>query len=494
MGAGTILWAVLLAPLAVGGGSAVFRSPRRILAGVAAGVVAAAVLGVAAAVRVFSGGPIDSAGGWLFLDGLSAYHLLVMMAVFSLSSVYAMGYFKGEIESGAFTVRTARTYALLWGGALSAMTLVLVSNNLGIMWVGIEATTLTTAFLICTHRQAASLEAMWKYLLVCSVGIAFAFMGTLLVAASAGKLPLESSDVLLWTRLRESAALLDPDFLKAGFIFLLVGYGTKVGLAPMHGWLPDAHSQAPAPVSSIFSGFMLNAALYCLMRYVPLVEAGTGNSGWSLRLLALFGVVSILVAAAFIIFQHDVKRLLAYHSVEHLGIIALGLGLGGLGTFAALFHTLNHSLCKTLGFFCAGRLGQVYGTHDMTRITGTLRAVPLWGMGLFLSLLCLIGVAPFAVFMSEFQIVKAAVDGRSIAALIAFLLGAGVVFAGALRHALSMAWGGPPGGPAPARVYAPIDAVLVYGTLAALLLLGLWMPWPLREAITQAARVLGASP
>jgi hydrogenase-4 component F len=325
------------------------------------------------------------------------------------------------------------------------------------------------------------------------VGVTFAFMGTLLIAASAQALHLPAAEALLWTRLREEASALHPATVKAGFLFLIVGYGTKAGLAPMHNWLPDAHSQAPAPVSALFSGFMLNLALYCLMRYVPLVEAVPGNAGWGLRLLLLFGLISIGVAAAFIVFQHDVKRLLAYHSVEHLGIITLGLGLGGLGTVAALFHTLNHAVCKTLGFCCAGRLGQLYGTHDMRRMGGLLRASPLWGTGLVLSLLALIGLAPFALFLSELMLVRAAVDRRAYVALAGFLIGSSIVFVGALRHAIAMAWG-PPACEIPRDRPRPTDAVVVWGCLAALVALGLWLPAPLRSALESAARIIQRIP
>ncbi|MCX5758016.1 MAG: proton-conducting transporter membrane subunit [Candidatus Hydrogenedentes bacterium] len=334
------------------------------------GVLAAAL---AAGTCVWSshGGSISTAWGWLYLDALSTYHLAVMMVVFALSSLYLPGYFGEEIRDNVLTPGAARRFGVLWFGALTAMTLVLISNNVGIMWVGIEATTLVTAFLICIHRTPESVEAMWKYLIICSVGVAFAFMGTLLAGAAANALHLPPSQALLWTCLRQNASHLDPVLIKVAFVFLLVGYGTKAGLAPMHSWLPDAHSQAPAPVSALFSGFMLNAALYCIMRYMPLVEGSSGHAGWSLRLLLFFGLTSILVAATFIIFQHDLKRLLAYHSVEHLGIIAVGLGLGGLGTFAALLHTLNHSICKSLSFFAAGRLGQMYGTHDMSKVAAS---------------------------------------------------------------------------------------------------------------------------
>jgi hydrogenase-4 component F len=466
------------------------RSARRLLDWVCAGVSAQSALCVLVVALGGPDGAPPAVAGWLFLDALSTYHLMVLMAVYLLSSFGARGFFAHEIEVGTFALPLARLFAALWMASLAAMTLVLLSNNLGLMWVGMEATTLLTAFLIYVHRTPRALEAMWKYLLICSVGIAFAFMGTLLVAAAATKGLGMVGEALLWTRLREGAANLDATTMKAAFIFLLVGYGTKAGLAPLHNWLPDAHSQAPAPVSAIFSGFMLNASLYCLMRYVPLVEGSTGHSGWALDLLRLIGVVSILVAAAFILFQHDLKRLLAYHSVEHLGVIAVGLGLGGLGTFAALFHTLNHSLCKTLGFLCAGRLGQIYGTHDMTAMTGTVRRARLWGWGLLLSFLALIGAAPFAIFMSELLVLKAAIDARAVAVLVLFLLGTATVFVGALRHAIAMAWGSHDG-PASARTATAVDGVVVCACVAILVLLGLWMPQPLLRTIEAAARIIG---
>jgi hydrogenase-4 component F len=413
-----------------------------------------------------------------------------MMIVYASSSFYARGYFEAEIREGRFPLPLARRFGALWWGALAAMTLTLISNNLGIMWVGIEATTLMTAFLICIHVTPASLEAMWKYLLICSVGVAFAFLGTLLVAASARGVPLPSTDVLLWTTLRDIAPRLDPTMLKAGFLFLLVGYGTKAGLAPMHSWLPDAHSQAPAPVSALFSGFLLNAALYCLMRYVPILDGGAGLGGWCQKYLVLLGSLSILVAAVFILFQRDVKRLLAYSSVEHMGLIVLGVGLGGAGVFAALFHAFNHSLGKSLAFFSAGRLGKIYGTHEMSRMVRVVRASPSWGLGLVGSLMALIGVAPFSVFLSEFLLMKAAVDMQSYGILGVFLAGCGIVFVGALRHAVGMAWGGD----AP-RAVAPkgsaMEAAIVFGLLACLLVLGLWMPDGFREVLIRAARVVG---
>ena len=243
--------------------------------------------------------------------------------------------------------------------------------------------------------------------------------------------------------LHENAARLDPKLIKAAFIFLLVGYGTKAGLAPMHNWLPDAHMQAPAPVSAIFSGFLLSTSLYCIMRYMPVIEAATGSTGWCQRLMTGFGLFSIAVAAVFIVSQKNLKRFLAYSSIEHIGIISLGLGLGGLGVFAALFHTLNHSLCKTLSFFAAGRMGQLFGTYEMRDMKGALGRSPVWGAGLFLSILALIGVAPFSLFMSEFLILKAAIDKRL---MLAFAFPAGPGYCLYLRAGLypAPAWGGSP--------------------------------------------------
>ena len=482
------LWLLVALPVLSGLLSLLMPSVRLVLAATAAGILAVAGIDLWTIITVFTKGPMTSNNGWFHLDALAAYHAAVMAIIFVLSSFYAVSYFRNEPDALRLNPGSARRFAALWHGALAAMTLVLISNNLGIMWVGVEATTLLTAFLICLHISTISLEATWKYLIVCSVGVAFAFMGVLLLAASAG--PQEAgARILQWTYLHRLAETLDPRLVKLSFIFLLVGYGTKAGLAPMHSWLPDAHSQAPAPVSAVFSGFMLNMALYCIMRHLPIVKAITGGSAWADNLLIFFGLASIIIAAVFILSQHDLKRLLAYHSVEHLGIITLGLGLGPLGAFAALFHTLNHSLCKTLGFFSAGRIGQIYGSHDMRSLKGTLRADPLWGGGLFGSILALIGVAPFAIFMSELVILKAAADTQKYFAIVLFLLGAGAVFVGALRHAIDMAWGEKP---ANLSLTSPslIERVIVIAPITSLLILGVWMPDFFRNILELSAGII----
>ncbi|MBI2061696.1 MAG: hypothetical protein HYT87_18300 [Nitrospirae bacterium] len=483
-----IILPLLIPPLGAAG-ILVARSPSGVL-GWVAGVVAvfaAAACGVAC--TVFSGGPLATPGGWLRIDALSAFHHMILSAVFLLSSVYARLYFHAAIGRNEFPLRRARQFGALWLGALTAITLVLTSNNLGLMWVGLEATTLMTAFLISLNRTSASLEAMWKYLVMCSVGVAFAFMGTLLVGTSARGVDMGASQSLLWTDLVAHSAALSPTPIKVAFLFLLVGYGTKAGIAPLHGWLPDAHSQAPAPVSAMFSGFLLSTALYCIARYLPIVEGATGHAGWSHQVLIFFGSFSIAVAAVFIVTQQDVKRLLAYSSVEHIGIIALGLGLGPAGAFAAMFHTLNHSLGKCVAFFSAGRLGQEHGSYDLDRLAGASRDVPAWGTGLYAALLALVGLAPFATFMSEFQVARAAVDQRAWAPLAALLVGLFIVLTGALRLVLPVVWAGKRDRAHP-DTSGGTARFLIWAPLGFLLILGIWMPAGARSMLEQAAAIV----
>ena len=489
MGLQHLLWLILFGPVLAGGPCLLLRSSRAVFSALSVLVLAHAFLCAVLCLGVFRAGPAATAHGWLRLDALSAFHLGLLAFVFATSTLFAGRYF----AAAELSLRKARIFTVLWLASLSAMTLVLIANHLGLMWVGVETTTLMTTFLIALHRSRESLEATWKYLMICSVGIAIAFLGMLIFGASAIRVAGGGADVMLWTTMRDAAARLDPKLTKLGFIFLLVGYGTKVGLAPMHTWLPDAHSQAPAPVSSIFSAAMLSTVLYCLMRYLPVVEAATGHVGWASRLLCLFGALSMVISAAFILFQRDVKRMLAYCSVEHMGIVAIGLGLGGLGTFAAMFHTLNHSLAKSVAFCSAGRLGQMAGTHQMSRLRGIMRMSPLWGTGLCLSLLALIGVVPSAIFMSELQVVKAAIDARATGILIVFLIAAGTVFLGMFAHAMAMVRGTPDERCKPIRADASEKVVAIVPMLL-LVLFGLWMPAPMREALSQAAAIVRPLP
>jgi len=490
MSSANLVFVMLAAPIAAGIAGFAMKSPALILRWVAVVTGAFFLASIALAVQVF-GFPevLLSTDRALRVDGFSVFHIVVLGLTYFGSSLFALAYFRHEVAEGHFDTTMARRYAAFWLAGLSAMLLVLVSNNLGLMWVGMETTTIVTAYLVGMHGGGAAIEAMWKYLIVCSVGIAFAFMGTLLCAASAPH--AAAGEALLWTHLMDERAHLNPQLMKAAFVFLAVGYGTKAGLAPMHTWLPDAHSQAPAPVSAMFSGFMLNAALYCVVRYVPIVEAT--SPGFGPGLLVGLGLLSVLVAAVFIIFQRDAKRMLAYHTVEHIGIIAIGYGLGPAGAFAALFHTLNHTLAKALAFFSVGRLGQIYGSHDMGRIRGAIDAHPVYGPALFGSLLALVGVAPFAIFVSEFLLVRVMVQQARWLLLVTFLVGVGVIFTAALLHGIGMVFGKPPEDVAAIEPH-PGSKLLSFAFLGALVFLGVWMPAPLRQAIESAVHIVGIQP
>ncbi|MFH0900263.1 MAG: proton-conducting transporter membrane subunit [Pseudomonadota bacterium] len=464
--------------------------PRTILMVCVGGSFASAAVTTIAARSAFAG-PTFAGYGHVFLDALSGYHALLVVGVFALSSIYACYYFAPAIANGTFDSRKARRFGSLWFLFLGSMLLTLAANNVGLMWVGMEATTIASALLVCLERDRPSIRAAWTYLVMCSVAIGLALLGVIVVCAEAAKHG-DGHSVVLWTDLRALAPQLRAGPVRLAFLFALVGFGTKAGLAPMHSWLPEAHGQAPTPVSAVLSGVLLNCALYCLSRFLPIVEPS--SPGWTGAVLVPFGVLSMVVAAAFIVHERDIKRLLAFHSVEHVGIITLGLGFGA--SAAALFHTLNHSVCKMLTFFCAGSLAQRYGSRDMTAMRGTLRCLPVAGGGFFAGLLVLIGMPPFSVFMSEIWIAKVGVERGHLAAVMTFLAAAAVVFIAAFRHAVEMTWEGPArerrsdSGTAGGR----IGLGLVVVPLGMLVVVGLWMPDALGEVLTRAAAILGSRP
>ena len=467
-----------------------FSGSRRILRIPVYTAVTVFALSCLIAVRVSRQGAFFLLGQNLAIDHLSLYHILLVDFIFLISSLYATGYFKNAIDSGRLSASFLKRYCMLWQAFHAMLLVVLMSNNIGVMWVALEATTLVSAFLILSDSDALSIEAMWKYLLVCSVGIVFAFMGTVFTVAAARKLS-DGNSLYLFSELSRHSGMIDPRLMLLAFIFIVVGYGTKAGLSPMHTWLPDAHSQAPTPVSAVFSGVMLNCALFCIMRYLPVAEGALGGSGEAHSILLLFGFMSLIFAAVFIPVQHDMKRLLAYHSVEHMGIIAVGLGIGGFGVFAAMLHTLNHSLSKTLAFFSAGRISDSFGTRDMRHISGAVRRVPLWGGAFFVSILVLIGVAPFSIFMSEFLIVKEAFFGGRYLVVCLFLFSALAVFVSALKHVMDVSFGasGTIDRQKEGRVRL-IDRAIVSVCLIALLLLGLWIPSPVADFLKEISAVI----
>jgi len=408
--------------------------------------------------------------GYLFIDALGAWVMLCVSVVYALSSIYALGYMTldGEPE------RLPGFYALFAAFA-ETMLLAPLVNNLGAYWIAIELTTLVSTFLVGFERGAESIEAAWKYIIIVSAGISLSLLGTILLYW-AGSMEAGPTYNLTWETLAELAPRMDPTLLRLGFLLLLVGYGTKVGLAPMHTWLPDAHSEGPTPVSAMLSGALLNTAMLGIVRPLHAMDhAGQGSVAHGV--LIVIGLFSLTIAALFIISQRHVKRLMAYSSVEHMGIIALGFGFGGAaGIAGALYHMLNHSIAKPLMFFGAGNAMKRYGTSDMNRLRGLRHAFPatiwLWLAGA----VAITGAPPFGLFRSEWHILVAGIHGEYRFAVILMLVLLIVIFIGFLNHFRLMIYDGKalpePTGPVPGFACR----LPMWPAAAALLILGLWWP------------------
>src|SRR5256885_15774135 len=287
------------------------------------------------------------------------------------------------------------------------MLLAVTTDDIGFMWVAVEGTTLASVFLVNFERTRASLEASYKYLLICSVGIAIAFLGTVLVYFADIQLFGDETYALRWTTLLRLAPGLAPRVVQLAFVFLVVGYGTKAGLAPMHTWLPDAHSEAPAPVSALMSGVLLSVGVYAILRFKPAVDAAAG-AGFARGILLALGLLSVAVAAAFLWTSSNYKRMLAYSSVEHIGLVCLGLGFGGaVGTAGALLHIANHALAKSVVFVLSGRIRKAYGSTEVESVSGLMAPMPFTGGGFLAAMLALVGLPPFGLFVSEVMIFAA---------------------------------------------------------------------------------------
>ena len=487
-----MILALLLVPLVAAAAAYTIRAngPRRALL-VLAAAAHAVVVG-----WTWVATPVPRWGGWLALDGPGRLFLSITSALFLAAALYAIAALRREhpsahedFEEGfLFDNAPEATFTACLLLFLAAMTLVTVSQGFGLLWVGVEATTLASAPLIYFHRQHRSLEATWKYLLICSVGIALALLGNFFLAVAASG--HDASTRLVLPDLLRDARTLDVAWLKAAFLLFLVGYGTKMGLAPMHTWLPDAHSEAPSVVSALLSGALLNCALLGIVR-AQQVCAAAGQAAFGQGLLVGFGLVSMAVAAVFIPGQRDYKRMLAYSSVEHMGILTLGIGLGGAGVFGGMLHAVNHAFTKAALFFVAGNILAEYRTKSTSDVRGVLRTLPasgtLWVAGLF----AITGSPPFGAFLSEFTILKAALDQGHPVVAIAYLALLAVIFVGMATAVLGMAQGPAPVGHMEAQ-RERLLAIGPAGALAALvLLLGVYIPPGVRAAVQEAARALG---
>ena len=458
------------------------------------GALATLGLGVAVAAGTFGRPARYEAGGFFYLDALSGLIVLVVALVGAAAARLSPAYLAREVAHGAIPPSQPRWYYVWLQLSLFAMLAVPLLDNLGLMWVAVEATTVTTALLVGFYRRGHALEAAWKYLVLCTAGIAIALFGVLLTYYAAVHVLPDEAAALSWAALRANAAHLDPELMKLAFALVLVGYGTKAGLAPMHTWLPDAHGQAPAPVSALLSGALLNCALYAVLRYHLLAVGAVGGT-YSADLLLLFGTLSIAVAVPFVLVQHDLKRLLAYSSVEHIGIVALGVGIGGrLGLFAAAFHLFNHAVAKSMLFLAAGAIGQRYGTLRLARLRGVAEAMPLEGMVLLAGTLAIAGSPPFAPFASELGIALAGFAGRpaAVAASVVLVAGTVLIFGGMLYHVIQVTLRAAPANLAPATPL-PFGWAFLALPLAALLVGGIWLPPFLTDAFTAVGAVLEGS-
>jgi hydrogenase-4 component F len=478
-----LILSALLAPWAVSAAcAAALRHPSRLAAWVTA---AGSAVSFGAAMWLWAGalgGRAAAAGpGTLFrVDALSALIAGCIAAVAGLAMLPWPGMEKVETQPGR--VRFFRIVASVF--TLSMLVAVTI-NNVALMWVAIEATTIVSAILIPLHRSKASVEASWKYILIGSVGIALAFAGTVLAYFDFVSLLGRRQDALNWTLLMEVAPGLHADVLRLAFVFLVVGYGTKAGLAPMHTWLPDAHSEAPAPLSAMMSGVLLAVAQYAIIRWKAVVDAA-GGPAFTNEVLTALGLVSIAIGALSLVRQQSYKRLLAYSSVEHSGLICLGLTFGPAGVFASLLHLLNHAVAKSMSFLLAGRILARFKSADVDRVTGLVRTMPVSGPLFASGVLALMGLPPFGLFVSEFLLFRAGFTTGHFAATSAALLLAGVGFIGLAGHLARMLHGAAPDGVATGErdwwVLAPLAVSVVV-----LIVLGLFLPAAVAQLLGRIA-------
>ena len=440
----------------------------------------------ALAIRVMSGGPLLALNKLFYIDSFNVFLVVLTAFVGFTTALFSRPYMRIEQDHGRLSAARLRLYHSMFQLFNFTMLLALTTNNMGILWVAMEAATLTTVLLVSLYRTPESLEAAWKYFILCGVGIAQALFGTILLYFAAEKVLGAEGGALLWTELNNVKGQLEPTVLSLAFVFLLVGYGTKVGLVPLHNWLPDAHAEGPKPVSAVLSGLLLNVALYAVVRSKVLVE-GSLQTSFARELMMGFGLLSVVVAAFLLLRQKDAKRLFAYSSIEHMGIITFAFGMGGpVANFAGLLHMTVHSLTKSAIFFTVGHASQKTGTQMMDGIHGLATVSPLLGWGLAIGSLAILGMPPFGVFASEFLILTTAMHEHTWAAPF-LLLALAVAFAAVFSKIQPMVFGESSAARLPHR-----PAMLpVFSHLALVLMLGLWIPPPLAAWYRQAAQLIG---
>lgn len=443
------------------------------------------VVSIVLALQVYNEGGSVSGSSYFFVDYLNISLVVLTTLVSTTTAIFSRRYMRIEREHGKVGHWRMRFYHAMFQLFIFAMLIALVTNNFGVLWISMELATLATVLLVSLYRTPTSIEAAWKYFILCGVGIAQALFGTVLLYFAAERIVGAGGNALLWTNLSRISSQLDPTVMRLSFVFLMVGYGTKAGLVPLHNWLPDAHSEGPTPVSAVLSGLLLNIALYALIRCKALVDGSLGN-GFAGNIMMGFGLLSLLTAAFSMLRQKDIKRLFAYSSIEHMGIATFAFGLGGpIATFGGVLHMIVHSLSKSATFFSVGHAAQMHGTQEMSQIRGLIRGNPAVGWGLFLGVMALAGMPPFGIFTSEFLILTATMKDAPILTPI-LLLGLAVAFAALLRKVQPMVAGLIPSGQKPLTA----ANIPVFIHLALVLLMGIYLPGFLADWFHLAVEIL----
>jgi hydrogenase-4 component F len=447
--------------------------------------VGAALVSLLAAVTLFQARP--EANLYLRVDDFNIYLIVLNNLVSFTTSVFSASYIAHELETGRLTPAYLRFYHATYQALIFAMNLAFLANNIGLLWVAIELATLITVLMVGLYRTRAALEAAWKYFILGSLGIALALFGTILVYLAAQPTMGEGLPAMAWDRLLGQAAAFDPALLNLAFVFLLLGYGTKAGLVPLHAWLPDAHAEGPTPISAVLSGLLLNVALYAVLRFKMLMNANPAALAPG-PLMVILGLLSLLFAGLMLYRRGDIKRLFAYSSIEHMGIITFAFGMGGpLANFAGLLHMTMHSLTKSAIFFAVGHISQVKGTQRISTIRGLTATHPTLGWGLVAGVVAIAGMPPFGVFMSEFLVVSSTFARQPWLAL-PLVLGLLLAFGTLVWRLHGLAFGVPDNAPA-ASVQASTLPMLTH--LALVFVAGIWLPGPLVAWFRNVAVLLG---
>ncbi len=468
-----------------------FASNRRIIEWIhIVGSVLTTAMGLWIVYDIMVYGRITSKNQLFSVDALSAIVISIIAIVGLTCALHSIGYVRNEQLHGMFVQTQVRNYYFWFHLFIATMMMVTIFNNMGLLWVSIEATTIVSSFLIAVYRKGEALEATWKYLMICSSGIVLALLGIIIFYLSSIDALGVSNQVLNWTILSNPHLKLQPGLVKLAFIFIMIGFGTKIGLAPMHFWLPDAHSQAPAPVSALLSGVLLNCAMLGLVRF-GIVAENTLGGHFIQHLFISFGLISIIVALPFILVQHDFKRMLAFSTVEHMRIIAVAIGIGGiLGFSAAALQMFNHAMGKSLLFLSSGNIGQKYGTKQIHRVAGVIHNMPFTGFIFLIGVLAISGIPPFNVFTSEFAIFTAGFSaGHPVVTSMMIALVA-CIFVGMIFHVNKMTFGIDPRGRITKGELSLWTTAPLMIPLLFVVLLGVYEPTALTTIIHQATLIM----